>query len=250
MAMCWVEIPLTVNGYSYVARYRQQTVDNVLVPLLAHLTSLRDERRGRVVAFLAAPPGAGKSTLATVLEHISRSRDDLATIQYLGLDGFHHYNAWLDTHTTVRAGEVISMRKVKGAPETFDLVSLREHIDRVAGGEKCGWPGYDRHLHNPVKDETIIDCDILLLEGNYLLLAEEGWDELSEHADYTIFLRAEEEMLRQRLVDRKAASGNSREKAEAFVDFSDMRNVRRCLENSKEADLTLQVLEDGRIKQL
>ena len=34
-------------------------------------------------------------------------------------------------------------------------------------------------------------------------------------------------------------SGNSREKAEQFVDFSDMRNVRLCLEHSKKADLEL-----------
>ena len=53
-------------------------------------------------------------------------------------------------------------------------------------------------------------------------------------------------MLRKRLVDRKEASGNTREKAEAFVDFSDMRNVRRCLSGSKKADMTLRIREDGR----
>ena len=63
-----------------------------------------------------------------------------------------------------------------------------------------------------------------------------------------IFLRADEKALRRRLVDRKQASGNTLEKAEDFVDFSDMRNVRHCLEKSKQADMTLRILEDGSIR--
>ena len=36
-----------------------------------------------------------------------------------------------------------------------------------------------------------------------------------------------------------------RKAAEAFVDFSDMANVRLCLENSKKADLELEITQDG-----
>ena len=140
------------------------------------------------------------------------------------------------------------MVEVKGAPETFELDSLREHVERVARGEVCGWPGYDRLLHDPVEDAVMIDCDILLIEGNYLLLAEDGWDDLSDFADYTICLEADESMLRQRLIDRKEASGTTREKAEMFVDLSDMRNVRRCRERTKKAALTLRVRTDGRFE--
>ena len=107
------------------------------------------------------------------------------------------------------------------------------------------WPTYDRHLHNPVEDAISIDADILLLEGNYLLLDELGWDNLSELADYTISISADADMLRERLIDRKEKSGNTREVAEKFVDFSDMRNVRLCLEKTKKADLELVLRADG-----
>ena len=36
-----------------------------------------------------------------------------------------------------------------------------------------------------------------------------------------------------------------RKAAEAFVDFSDMANVRLCLEKTKRADLELEIIGDG-----
>ena len=37
-----------------------------------------------------------------------------------------------------------------------------------------------------MEDAVTIDADIVLLEGNYLLLDMEGWRELSEYAIYTL----------------------------------------------------------------
>ena len=58
-------------------------------------------------------------------------------------------------------------------------------------------------------------------------------------------ITAKEDFLRSRLIDRKAKSGNSIEKATEFVDYSDMANVRICLNNSMEANLTLNIDENG-----
>ena len=38
------------------------------------------------------------------------------------------------------------------------------------------------------------------IEGNWLLLREKGWAELSHSADLTLFLRARENLLRERLL--------------------------------------------------
>ena len=73
----------------------------------------------------------------------------------------------------------------------------------------------------------------------------EGWRGLSEYADYTISLFADEEILRERLIKRKTAMGVNEAVAEKFVDFSDMANVRLCLEKTKAADLELEVAHDG-----
>ena len=48
-------------------------------------------------------------------------------------------------------------------------------------------------------------------------------------------------MLRERLIGRKMKTGMTREDAEHFVEFSDMPNVRLCLDKMMKADLELSV---------
>ncbi len=133
------------------------------------------------------------------------------------------------------------MVDIKGAPVTFDIDKLKENVRRITLGDNFGWPGYDRLIHNPVENAVYIEGNIILLEGNYLLMDEDGWRELSKYADYTISIKAGADMLRSRLVDRKIKSGTSEEKAVSFVDYSDMYNVRLCLEKTMKADLELGV---------
>ena len=120
-----------------------------------------------------------------------------------------------------------------------NLEKLTESVKKVAAGETCGWPAYDRLLHNPSEDALRVDGSIVLLEGNYLLLDEDGWRDLSAYADYTVSVRADEAFLRARLIDRRMKTGTEEEASIRFVDFSDMPNVRLCLEKSKPADLCL-----------
>ncbi len=238
---------VNINGIDVDATYSDKVIEDILKPLLLRLSDLRDRKGGRVLVMLAAPPGAGKSTLVSFLETISKDIIPDYKVQAIGMDGFHRRQEYLTTHTTIVDDEEVMMVDVKGCPITFDLPLLKKQIDTLLANDKCTWPTYDRHLHNPVDDAIKIDGDIILLEGNYLLLNEDGWRDLSDKADYTISLKADPAMLRRRLVDRKEKSGNSREKAEKFVDYSDMRNVRLCLEASKRADLELMVEEDGTI---
>ena len=236
---------MLINGLPVEARYSRETIDRILVPLLLELTRMQKEKKGRVLALFAAPPGAGKSTLLAFLEKLAAEHEEIGRVQILGMDGFHRRNAYLLSHTLVRDGEEMTMVRVKGSPETFDLEKLTERLGSVSRGEICGWPVYDRRLHDPVDDAVTVDGDIVLVEGNYLLLEAPGWNRLRSLADYTVLIRADADMLRKRLTDRKAKGMSSYEEAERFVDFSDMRNVRTCLERSGGADLTLFMTGDG-----
>ncbi len=239
---------ITINGLPVNAHYTQENIDEIFLPLLKHLTILQAKKSKRVLVMLAAPPGAGKSTLSSFLEKLSKETDGITPIQAIGMDGFHRRQEYLLSHTTIRDGKEIPMVNIKGAPETFDLPLLTERIKKVVSGEKCGWPIYDRTTHNPLDNAITVDSNIVLLEGNYLLLKDAGWNELSTFSDYTILLKADPEMLRKRLIARKALSGNAIEEATKFVDYSDMVNVNTCLLKSKNADLILEVLEDDSIK--
>ena len=236
---------VNINGIDVAAYYDSATIDKVIKPLLERISQIRQKKGKRVLVMLAAPPGAGKSTLVSFLEFLAKERIPGYKVQAIGMDGFHRRQEYLLTHTTLVDGKEVKMVEVKGCPITFDLDKLKARISLVMTKDICTWPTYDRHLHNPVEDAITIDGDILLLEGNYLLLEDEGWNELSDLSDYTISIKADEEMLRSRLVDRKEKSGNTKEKAQQFVDFSDMRNVRLCLEHTKKADLELRLNPDN-----
>ena len=219
------EHKVLINGIEVAARYSEQAVNEIFVPLLEKLTGMQRAAGKRILVLLAAPPGAGKSTLASFLERLSRERAGLCPVQAVGMDGFHRRQEYLLEHTTERDGRTIRMVEIKGAPVTFDLEKLLSAVRRVAAGENCGWPVYDRLLHNPVEDSVTVDGEIVLLEGNYLLLDEDGWRELAAYADYTISVSAGEELLRNRLIDRKSHTGVAEDAAVRFVDFSDMPNV-------------------------
>ena len=234
-----------INGLEVNAVYSQDSIEGLFLPLLRKLTKMQKEKGQRVLVLLAAPPGAGKSTLLSFLEKLASADEQSGEIQIIGMDGFHRRQAYLVSHTVIRDGEEMPMSRIKGAPPTFDLEKLTERLKRIAAGENCGWPIYDRRLHDPVDDVITVEGDIVILEGNYLLLDEPGWRELKNLADYTVLIRADEELLRTRLTDRKAMGMATRQEAEKFVEFSDMRNVRTCLEHSGDADLTLEMTGDG-----
>ncbi len=235
-----------INGMDVTARYTDESVSTIFLPLLRHLTALQRERGRRILVLLAAPPAAGKSTLVSFLEHLSHTEAGLTPIQSIGMDGFHHYQDYLASHTVVKNGEEIPMARVKGSPISFDLEQMTQRIRQVAAGENCGWPEYNRKLHNPRDNAITVTGDIILLEGNYLLLDRPGWSDLKQYADYTIRISADKNDVRERLVRRKAGStGWPREQAEAFVDFSDMDNVMEVTEYSVPGDLNLRMCSDG-----
>ncbi len=236
---------VNINGIDVDAHYSEETMESVFRPLLERLSRMRRDKGSRLLVMLAAPPGAGKSTMVSFLQNLAKDIVPEFEVQAIGMDGFHRRQEYLLEHITTVDGIEVKMVDVKGSPITFDLDKLRDSIRDVMSGKISTWPEYDRHLHNPVEDAITIHADILLLEGNYLLLDEPGWDSLSELADYTISISADAGMLRKRLVDRKEKSGNSREVAEKFVDFSDMRNVRLCIQKTKKADLELVLKDDG-----
>jgi len=234
-----------INGLPVSAEYSEESINNIFIPLLKQLTEIKNEKGKRILVMLAAPPGAGKSTLSSFLQYLASNVPDVEPITVIGMDGFHRYQDYLLSHTIIRNGEETVMVNVKGAPETFDLELLLERVKKVSAGEECGWPIYDRLLHNPQEDAIFVSGDIVLLEGNYLLLEDEGWSELKEYADYTIKITAEEDILRNRLINRKIMTGKNREESEKFVDYSDMYNVRTCLDRSSKADLTIRLHEDN-----
>ena len=243
-----INYPIEVTGLHVNAVFKKQNIEEIFIPLLKKWTKMQKDRGKRLLIMLAAPPAAGKSTLSSFLKYLSENTEDVTPISVIGMDGFHHYQDYLLSHNAVRNGKIIPMVKVKGALETFDLPRLTEYVKKVAAGEECEWPEYNRILHDPVEAATIVKGKIVLLEGIYLLLDQEGWRDISDYADDTIMILASEKLLRERLIERKQHTGISRAEAEIFVENSDLYNARIILSSSKKADTILELQKDDSYK--
>ncbi len=57
-----------INGIRVGARFSDEDISGLFLPLLGQLARLRERKGRRVLVFLAAPPGAGKTTLADFLK--------------------------------------------------------------------------------------------------------------------------------------------------------------------------------------
>ena len=240
----WKEYLFKVNGFEMTAIYNEDTIQKVFLPLLNQLQQLQKEKKERIIVFMAAPPAVGKTTLCEFLEHLSKQDQELTDIQSLGLDGFHYHSDYINSHDAIVLGEKVPMKQVKGCPETYDTEKLRQKLEHIKT-EDILWPIYDRNLHDVVEDQIKVEKNIILIEGNWLLLKEEPWKTMQQYADYKILILADEEMLKERLISRKEKGGLSREEAVAWYQNSDSKNVTRVLRDSLQGDLLLKVEEDN-----
>lgn len=231
-----MKIKLKVNGLAVDAHYSQAEIENVHKPLLRRLAALHAvSSQYRTLVFLSAPPGTGKSTLTTFWQYLAHQDASLPAIQTLPMDGFHHYNSWLEQH---------DLRPFKGMPDTFDVEKLAENLQQIRQQDGT-WPQYDRQLHDPVEEAINVTAPIVIIEGNWLLLDDERWRTLVQYCDFSLFIRAPAEVLAQRLIDRKIAGGLTPDDAMAFYLRTDGPNVERVLQHSRAADMTLIMKEEG-----
>lgn len=235
----------TVNGLSVRAEYDPESIRGVLLPLLSQLTQLQKALDRRMIVLMAGPPAMGKSTLCCFLEALSRETEGITPVQCVGLDGFHYSNAYLSAHTAIVDGAEVSLRSIKGAPETFDVAALSALLNQ----RSPVFPIYDRTIHESVPNRVPITEDILIIEGNWLLLDMPGWNTLPR--DHSIFLFPEDiELLLRRALARKIAGGFDPEAARAFVQRSDRRNIEFCLEHSCHADTRILIRATGHMEVL
>ena len=77
-----------INGLVVDACFSEYAVQGLFVPLLQRLADLHAQKQARVLAMLAAPPGAGKSTLVSFLEFLAKETVPDKTVQAIGMTAF------------------------------------------------------------------------------------------------------------------------------------------------------------------
>lgn len=193
-----------------------QTID---LEALADLLAADSPERRRLVA-IAGAPGSGKSTLAEEL--VARlNRDAPGRAAVLPMDGYHYDDTLL---------KQLGRRDRKGAPDTFDVDGLRHMLVRLRANvdDAVVVPVFDRDLEIARAGARLVPAsvDIIVVEGNYLLLRRPPWDSLRPLFDLAVIVEAPEPVLRQRLTARWQRYALPPEEIARKVDGVDLPNGR------------------------
>jgi pantothenate kinase len=178
-------------------------------------------RAGGRILGIAGPPGSGKSTLA---EQLSAHFGDGAAI--LPMDGYHFANEEL-----ARLG----LGHRKGAPETFDVDGYLDALERIRRrNHDVLVPRFHREIEEPVANAIRIatTTELVITEGNYLLLRRDRWAAVAPMLDERWLLRPDENVRRARLVSRHEAHGRSPTEARSWVEEVDEPNARLVVSES------------------
>ena len=214
------------------------TVERVLSALPPDAAS----RERRFILGIAGPPAAGKSTVAGALRDALNGgrgpggggEGEVATIA--ALDGFHYDDSVLDAR---------GHRPRKGAPFTFDTAGYAAMLERLAAPARdaVAVPVFDRDLELSRAAAAIVEPHhrIVITEGNYLLLDDDGWRPVRERLDLSVFLDVPFEELRRRLMARWLGHGYSEPEAREKTEANDLVNARLVASTSIGPDLRLRV---------
>jgi len=187
----------------------------------------------RIVVALAGAPGAGKTTMTRgIVENLERAGTSVAV---LPLDGFHLANSQL---------ERLGLRAVKGAPHTFDAHGYVATLARVVQATQDVYaPGFHRDIEESYGADVFIPrtAQVILTEGNYLLLDHEPWTRVRELCTQTWYLEPDDELRVDRLVARHIAHGKSPREALDWSLGTDQRNAELIADTRTRADLVVRL---------
>ena len=148
------------------------------------------------------------------------------------MDGFHLAQAEL---------ERLGRAQRKGAPDTFDsagFIALLQRIRQHPAGETVYAPDFNRNLEEPIAGAIPIahDIPLVITEGNYLLLEDDGWAGVRTLLDEVWYLDIDPLVRQERLLARHMQFGRAREEALQWMAQTDEPNARRIEASRHRAD--------------
>jgi pantothenate kinase len=184
----------------------------------------------RCLIAIAGPPAVGKSSIATLLcEKLNQIQKQAAIVP---MDGFHMDNATLTSKGLLHR---------KGAPMTFDFSSLKATLKNLETHDEVPVPLFDRTQDCTVPNAaTITSADrFIIVEGNYLLLDQVEWRDLSQFWTYSVFVQTNLNELERRLIKRWLDHGLHATAAKKRARENDLINATTVLNHRMHSDLTL-----------
>ena len=190
-----VYLPLSrlLNLYVAATQRLRQTTDTFLGSLPAPVS---------YVIAIAGSVAVGKSTAARVIQALLSRWPNHPKVDLVTTDGFLYPNHVLESRGIMNR---------KGFPESYDLRALLQFLrDLKSGQEAIEVPVYSHEAYDIVSDhkKVIRQPDIVIVEGLNVLQTTDGRNGtaprtfVSDFFDFSIYIDAKEEHIRQWYVDR------------------------------------------------
>lgn len=221
-ALYKMKFRLVIRGCCHSDLSTASTRDEVYAMLAQHLVQRLATicPPQRYMVGVVGGPGSGKSTLSNAVCTLLNSKvNSVAT--NIPMDGYHYYKHQLDQMPN--PSEAYARR---GAHWTFDghayvscLRDLKQGLPRAA-------PSFDHGVGDPVEGAILVSShqQLIISEGNYLLLDIEPWSDLSSVFDETWYIECPADVAMSRVFSRQTSNGASGEEARGRIDGNDLPN--------------------------
>ncbi|KAJ4955700.1 hypothetical protein NE237_012483 [Protea cynaroides] len=233
------------------ARHIDEIYD-ALVERLLPTAAMASNPNLKYIVGLAGPPGSGKSTLASeVIRRINMLWSQKAPsldseVQspnvaiVLPMDGFHLYRHQLDA---MENAEEAHARR--GASWTFDPARLLACLKALRNQGSVYAPSFDHGVGDPVEDDIFVNLQhkIVIVEGNYLLLEDGIWKEISSIFDEKWFIEVDIDTAMQRVLKRHISTGKPPDVAKCRIEYNDRPNAELINNSKKQADLVIRSVD-------
>ena len=197
------------------------------------LLATRAQKQKQLLVAVAGPPGWGKSTLAEAVRdayNARRGRPDACVV--VPMDGFHYSLEELDARP-----DALELRRRRGAPWTFDAHAFAKCVRELRERGFGDVPTFDHATHDPEPGglRVVLENEVLLVEGNYVLLPESPWGDLVRDWTYdeTWFVDTDLEEAKRRVIERHMRVGRSEAEARDRAETNDGLNAALVIEQSR-----------------
>lgn len=185
-----VYMPLVAYLHLFIQNQKQ------LKQLTAQFTHLPQSKSPFTIG-ISGSVAVGKSTTARLLQVLLKRCYPALKVQLMTTDGFLYPNRELEKRRLMDR---------KGFPESYNMKLLSDFLgDVTSGKEKVLYPLYSQELSDIVPGQygKVTNPDILIIEGiNVLQLPPIGTVVTSDFFDFSIYLDADEELIRSWFMKR------------------------------------------------
>jgi pantothenate kinase len=133
----------------------------------------------------------------------------------------------------------------KGAPDTFDVAGFVSLVKRIRSeqSQNIYYPIFDRAIEESIAAQGVVTSatKVVIIEGNYLLHDEGGWEVLNDLLDESWMVDVDDDKRISRLISRHIAYGKEPEAAKAWAKGTDEVNAKLIERGRTRADFVVAI---------